>query len=148
MAALGERDCYIEQRSPASNDSLSANRVVVARAHGAVILWNGIATVKRVIKAAPAGVRGVERVTRIRERHNELRSGNVGDLFIHIAGANRKILDCWQSITNLSEKAFVVRKVQRLAVPAMMISIDPRLERITDIEQLTIAGSEIAHQIG
>ena len=83
-----------------------------------LILWNGIRTVKRGVKTAPAGIRGIERITRVRERHNELWPGNAGNLVIDIVGANSEVLDRCQKITNLLEKAFVVEKVQRLGSPA------------------------------
>ena len=47
---------------------------------------NGVSAIKRIVKAAPACIRSIERVAGVRERH--LRSGNVGDLIVHIRCAN------------------------------------------------------------
>jgi hypothetical protein len=148
VTALGKRGGHVEQRTPTRHNSLTANRVVWARARGAAILWNSVSAIKRIVKAAPARVRSIERITGIRERHHELRSGNMGDLFIHVPGANGEVVDLRQKITDLAQKTFVVGKVQRLADPAGVISVDARLETITNVEQLPIAPSEIVYQIG
>jgi hypothetical protein len=69
----------------------------------------------------------------------------VGDLIIHIAGANGEVADLRQKITYLAEKTFVLRNLQRLGGPVTMIHVDARLERITNLEQLPITLPEIAN---
>jgi hypothetical protein len=71
----------------------------------------------------------------------------MGDLFIHVPSANGEVVDLRQKITDLAQKTFVVGKVQRLADTAGVISVDARLETITNVEQLPIALSEIVYQI-
>jgi hypothetical protein len=108
VTALAELDRHVEQRAPARHDSLTANRVVWAGPRGTPILGNCVGAVKRIVKAAPTRVRGIERVAGVRERYNELRSGNVGNLIVHIGCANGEIIDLWQEVTYFSQKAFVV----------------------------------------
>ena len=147
VTALGDRGGLIEQRTPARHDAFTANRIVCADPCGAPILGNSVSAVKRIVKAAPARVRRIKRIPGVRERHNELRSGNVGNLIVHIGCVNGKVADLRQKITYLAEKTFVLREVQRLADAVAVISVDARLERITNPEQLPIALSEVAHQI-
>jgi hypothetical protein len=65
------------------------------------------------------------------------------DLIIHITGANSEIVGLRPKITYLTKKAFVLRNVQRLPDPTGVISVDARLQRITNLEQLPIAGPEV-----
>jgi hypothetical protein len=71
-----------------------------------VILRNGIGTVKRVIKAAPAGVGGIERVTRIREGYNELRSGK-------------------EKLNHLMAAELLTSRGRRIAVNIAKLGVDP-----------------------
>jgi hypothetical protein len=45
-----------------------------------------------------------------------------------------EVFDLRQKITNLAEKMFLLRNVQRLADPLTVIRVDARLERITPID--------------
>src|SRR5690606_1417252 len=83
---LDERRDLVEQLVRASNHEPAALRVIRRAAVGAVRLGQDVRAVKRVVKTAPAGVRGVQRITRLVDRNDELRAGDVPDLGIDVSG--------------------------------------------------------------
>jgi len=68
------------------------------------------------------------------------------DFIIHIAGANSEAIDLRLKITYLADKTFVLQEVQQLADAVAVISVDAQLKRITKVEQLAIALTEVARQ--
>ena len=67
-----------------ADDALAARRVVAAALLGAAVLRDHVGAIQRVVEAAPARVGRVQCVARIVDRHDELRSGHLGDLRIDV----------------------------------------------------------------
>src|SRR5438477_13141951 len=74
VAAMSKWHGFIKQLTRAHNHALAANLVVGAAPRCTSVVWDGIGPVQSVIKAPPAGICGVHRVSCIRQGHNELRS--------------------------------------------------------------------------
>ena len=84
--AAGERHGLIEEFVGFRDHALAANGVVAAALLGAVVLGDDVRAVERVVEAAPARVRGVQRVARVVDGHDELRAGERRDLGIDVRG--------------------------------------------------------------
>ncbi|KAG1173677.1 hypothetical protein G6F35_016731 [Rhizopus arrhizus] len=85
VRTLGKRSGGIQESAGARDDGGAAVGVValagVARRGG-----NGVGAVERVVQAAPARVGGVQRVARIRHRHDQLRAGLLRDFGVDVVG--------------------------------------------------------------
>ena len=71
-----------------------SNRAGAALCIVTLALWQiaqRIGAIQRVIQAAPAGVRRVQRKAGVHDRHNQLRAGQIGDLGIDRRCLNREI---------------------------------------------------------
>ena len=110
-----QRRGLVEERPARADDPLAADLVEAASALGAAILRDGVGAVERVVEAAPAGVGGVERVAGVRDRHDELRPGDAGDLVVHVLRSDRERLRLRQEIADLAQEALVRRRVEGLA---------------------------------
>src|SRR5512133_3835979 len=128
------------------DDSLTAYLVVRTCAGGAAVLRDGIRAIECIVEAAPARVCGIQRISRVGERHDELGPGNYRDLVIDISGADSKIIAFWQNIADITQKPLVVAQVKRLAGALTMILIDAELELVPNLEQLAIARAALAQQ--
>src|SRR6266496_1518026 len=114
----------------------------------AVFLRDGIRAIECIVEAAPARVCGIQRISRVGERHNELRPGNYRDLVIDISGADSKIIAFWQNIADVTQKPLVLAQIKWLAGALTMILIDAGLELVANLEQLAIARAAVAQQLG
>jgi hypothetical protein len=148
VAAAAEGDGLIKDGAPARHDSLTAYLVVCTRASGAAVLRDGIRAIECIVEAAPADVCGIQRISRVGERHDELGSGNYRDLVIDISGADSKIVPFGQNIADVTQKTLVVAQIKWLAGALTMILIDARLELVANLEQLAIARAAVAQQLG
>src|SRR3546814_1844047 len=72
------------------NHLRAARGIIAAPLFRAVPLGNDIGAIERVIKAAPARVRRVQRIAGVGERHDELRPGESRDFRVHTGGADGK----------------------------------------------------------
>ena len=81
VAAGGERHGGIEE-GLGLGDHLVAARLVVAFSAFARIVRNSVGAVEGVIERAPARIRGVQRVARIGEGHDELRAADLADFLV------------------------------------------------------------------
>ena len=148
MAAAGEWDGLIKHGAPARHNSLTAYLVVRTCAGGAAVLRDGIRAIECIVEAAPARVCGIQRISRVGERHDELGPSNYRDLVIDISGADSKIVAFWQNIADVTQKALVVAQIKWLAGALTMILIDAGLELVANLEQLAIARAAVAQQLG
>ena len=144
VAALGQRR-HIVQHLAGEGDDLSAALLVIA---GPALARDRIRPVQRVVQAAPPGIGGVQRETRVRCRHHQLRPGDAGDLVIDEGGVDGKILALGQKIADLSQEAGVGLGVHRAGGEGAVPGVNLGLERITHRQQGGIARAEIGEDGG
>jgi len=66
-------------------------------------------------------------------------------LVIHVGGTNRKIRRLGRQIFDVVQKSFILGDVERPTSPSAMKVVDARLQRVSQVEQLAITGSEAAY---
>ena len=86
------------------DDARAADRVVAGAARRAAVLGDGVGAVQRVVQAAPARVRGIQRIARVGHRHDELRAGDAGDLGIDVVRADREVRRLWLQIADAAQE--------------------------------------------
>jgi hypothetical protein len=101
-----------------------------------------VGAVPRVVKAAPAGVGGVEDEAFVERRHDQLRTGEDGDLAIDFGGADVELARLGNEVADLLEERAILGAVVRLAAPFAVPGVDLRLERVTLGQELAVAGDE------
>ena len=146
VAAAGQRHDAVEELPRTGDDAGAADRVVLGRAFAAAVLGDGVGPVERVVEAAPAGVGGVQRVARIRHRHDELRPCDGRDLGIDVGGLGREALAFGHQVADLPEHRLVLRQVDRLVVVLAVPGVDAALQLFPLGEQLAVAGREVVDQ--
>ncbi len=129
-------------------DHLVAAGLVVALAAFAGFVRYRIGAIKCIVQAAPARIGGVQGVTRIGERHDQLRSANLADFLIDIRGLDLLGRRLRQQIADLPEKRRVGVHVERLALVGAMPAVDFRLQGVAHREQVAVFRSEIAEDGG
>src|SRR5262245_9130938 len=134
--------------APARNDSRTAYLVVRICAGSAAILQDGIRAIECVVEASPARVCGIQGISRVGERHDELGPGNYRDLVIDISCSDNKIVFFRHNIADVTQKPLVVTQIKWLVGVLLMILIDSGLELVPNLEQLAIAWAAVAQQLG
>jgi hypothetical protein len=74
----------VEIAAGAGHDPGAAGAVVAAAADRAALLRDRIGAVEGIVERAPAGIGGIEGVAGVRDRHDELRSRDAGDLVVDV----------------------------------------------------------------
>ena len=148
MAAARQGSGLVQHLAGMRHHLGAARLVVAARAAGAVLLGDGVGAVERVVEAAPAGIGGIERIAGIGDRHHELRTGDAGDLVVHVLRLDRKILRLGQHIADIAQELLVLGLVEGLARQAAVILVDLALDLVADGEQLPVARREVPHEPG
>src|SRR5262249_16112646 len=121
---------------------------VRTRARGAAVLRDDIRAIECIVEAAPARVCGIQRISRVGERRDELGPGNYRDLVIDIGGSDRKTVAFWQNIADFTHQLIVVAQIKWLAGALTMVLIDAGLELVANLEQLAIARAAVGQQLG
>ncbi|MNG90507.1 hypothetical protein D3C79_494010 [compost metagenome] len=146
MRSTVERDGLVEEVPGEGNDLGATDRVVGIATPGAVGFADGIGAVQRVIQRTPAGIRGVERVARVAQRYDQLRTGLHGDLAVDLGGADAHRLGNVDQIADAAQEALVGGHVGDrtgvLAVPGVQF----RLQAFAFGEQLTVARCQVVDQ--
>src|SRR5262249_36299478 len=148
VAAVGKWHALIKHGAPARHDSLTAYLVVRTCAGGAAVLRDGIRAIECIVEAAPARVCGIQRISRVGERHDELGPGNYRDFVIDISGSDSKVVPFGQNIADVTQKPLVVAQIKWLAGALTMILIDAGLELVANLKQLAIALAAVTQQFG
>ena len=107
-----------------------------------------VGAIKRIVEAAPARVGGIQRITRVGERHYKLRSADFSDLFIDIGSLDLLGRGLRQQIADLLEKRRVGIHVERLAFVGAMPAVNLGLQFVANREQLAVPRSQIADDGG
>ncbi len=137
VASGGERHGGIE-KSFRFGDDLVAACLVVALAGFTGFMRYRIGAIKRIVKAAPAGVGGVQRVAGVGERHHQLRSANFSDLFVDICCLDLLGGRLRQEIADLLEQCGVRIHVERLTLVGAVPAVDFRLQGVAHREQFSV----------
>ena len=95
--------------------SLTAPAVVAFAARKLAPIRDHVGPVERVVEAAPASVRGVERIARVGERHDELRPGDMRDFVVDPGGLGPHARGLRQQVADFPQETFVGCKVERSA---------------------------------
>ena len=148
VASLPERDDLVEERPAPRDHPGSPGRVVGGgRVPGPVLLpllaGNHVRAVEGVVEAAPARVRGVQRVAGVVDGDDELRSGERADLGVHVLGRDAEGLRLGEEVARRLEVRAVGTGVPRLARPLAVPAIEPRLMRGSDVEEPPVLGGEL-----
>ncbi len=146
MAAVGERRGLVEQRAGTRDHLRTAYLVVAGASAGTVIVGNGIGPVESVIQAAPAGIRRVQRVPRIGDRHNQLGSRHHGNLQVHVGGFDLERVGFRFEIADIPQKSLVIRRIEACAV-RLMIAVDLLLKGISSVKQSAVCRTETRNKL-
>jgi hypothetical protein len=132
------------QEHPRPRDHPRAPAPVIAAGRGRAP--HRVGAVERVIKAPPPRVRGVERIARVRDRHDELRPRHGGDLGVDVARVDLERLALGQEIADLLEEPLVRLVVVRRVAVADVPGVDLRLKLVPPGQQRPVARSAVLHQ--
>ena len=127
VASGRQRDGRIEKGLGLGDDLVAAG-LVVALAAFAGFVRDRIGAIKRVVKAAPARVGGVQGVARIGQRHDQLRSADLADFLVDIGGLDLLGRRLRQQIADFLQKRRVGIHVERLALVGAVPAVDFRLQ--------------------
>ena len=143
VAALGQREGLVEEIGRIGDNGFAAPGVEAFGGREIALARNRVGAVERIIEAAPARVRGIERVSGVGHRHHQLRAADRGNLGIEPGGLDGEIGRLVDEIADVLEEALVAvgaggnRPV--LAVPV----VDLRLHLVADGEQFAVTRREI-----
>lgn len=114
------RHDLVEQVADPRDNSRSALHVV--RPFESAVTQD-VGSVHGVVERTPSGIRGVQCVARVHDRHDELRAGNGRDLCIDVARVNRERSAFRHQIPDFFEKPSIGSFIQSLpgacSVPAV-----------------------------
>ena len=110
---LGEWRGLIEKTTGESNHFCPARWIVhpTTATCRAIGLGDHVRAVERVVKRTPASVGGVERVPRVQERHDELRTCLQSELGVDVGSGDAEAWWHWREVADALEKAPVSRYV-------------------------------------
>ena len=136
----------VEKFSRPGDDLGAAHGIVAAGPGRAAILGNRIRAVQRIVERAPARIGGVQRVARVHDGHDQLRSGDAGDLVVDIGRLDLEIRPFRHEVADLGQHRFVGRGIVRLAFAGDMPRVDLGLHFGALGDQRAIAGAEVVDQ--
>ncbi|EKD97052.1 MAG: hypothetical protein ACD_23C01097G0001 [uncultured bacterium] len=154
MRALAQRRATVEHMARIGNHLGATLGVVTAADFFATLgLVDHIGAVKRVVQGAPARVGGVERVTRVQDRHHQLRAGLPGQLGVHVRGGDAGLFGRLDQVTNAFQEGTVVRHVRGLgritcgdgAGVGLVPVVELGLQAVTLGQQGDVLGRQVGH---
>ena len=102
-ATPGKGEGLIEEGANAGDNLATADRVI-AGTTGIAIGRNGIGAIKGVVETAKAGIGGIQRITGVGDRHDKLRPGDAGDLWVNARGIDAEIRALLDQIADFGQK--------------------------------------------
>ncbi len=142
MACGRERHGGVEE-GLGLGDHLVAARLVVALSAFARIMRDRVGAVEGVVERAPACIGGVQRIARIGQRHDQLRTADLADLLVDISGLDLVGRGLRLEITDLFQEGGVCVDVELLALVGAMPAVDLVLQGIALLQELAVLRSEI-----
>src|SRR5690606_16700486 len=99
------------------------------------------------VEGPPTGVCGVQRVTRVHDWNDELRTGKASDFRVDVLRADLERLAFWNEVANFPEERLVVSDIDWAAVRPMPC-IDCRLKFVTTLEKRAVLWREFMDNVG
>ena len=148
VRAARERRRVVEHAARVVDHVLAARRVVGRGALGAVVFRQRVGAVQRVVQAAPARVRRVQRIARVRQRHDELRAGLLGDFAVDVRGGCRDVRRCGHQVADPFEERAIRGVVAHRAGVRAVPRVEFLLQAVAFREQFAVARRQLVHQRG
>jgi hypothetical protein len=145
---LRQREGLVEQRFRTGDDKRAALRIVAVAALRPALFRKGIGAIKRIVKAAPAGVCRVQRIACVRQRNHELRPGNAADLVIDICRRHFPALRLLHEITDFLQEFFILGSIEILGRMVAVVEVDLGLKLVAEFQQRPVFRREILHDAG
>ena len=147
VAATCKRRSVIQKTTCIGDHLGAAHRIVTAAKIGTAILGNRVRAIKGVIQAAPAGIGGVQRIARIHNRHDQLRSRDSRNLRIHVIRIDGESVAFLYQVTDLGKERFIRGRVEFLTFAGLVPGVDLRLQRIPSRQQFAVPGREVTENL-
>ena len=146
MAAHGHGGGAVQESARVADHIPAPHRVVFSSAPPPPTFGDDIGAVQRVVKAPPAGVGGVQRVSGVVHWRHQLGAGDAGDLVIGARDGDLEIAALGDKIADvLQEPALGLRIMLRIVpVPA----VDPGLKRVSPGQQGAVLGPQVGDNAG
>ena len=141
-----QRKVLIQKFASIGDDARTASRVVAVPACCALALRHHVGAVQRIVQAAPARVRGVERVARVAYWYDELWTGGGRDLRINMGRFNAEGCSFGHQVADVPEHRLVRRPETPCARPPLVPGIDVLLERSAFFQQRPVHGDELPQE--
>jgi hypothetical protein len=143
MARPRDREGVVEEHPRPRHDPRAAPPVIATggrqRAHR-------VGAVKRVVKAPPARIGGVQRKARIGDRHHELRPRHRGDLGVDLRGLDAEIPALGHEVADLLQERLVAVAVMGLPLARAVPVVDLRLKRRAPLQKRAVFRREVMQQ--
>ena len=143
-AGGAKRHCLVKEWPHAGDDLATAHRII-ATGSGFTVRRNGIGTVKRIIQAAIAGVCGVQRISRIGDRHNQLRAGDAGNFRVYIGCVYAEIVPFGDQIANGFKKGHMVSFIDTVPGIVLQPGVDLGLHCFARFKQCAVLWYQTGH---
>ena len=111
VRASRQRCRAVKHATGVGNHFGAAFRVKAGAFLRAILFGNRIGAVQGVVKAAPAGVRRVQRIACVAHRHNQLRACLNGNFTVNVGGGRFYISRRFCQVANLFQEATVSRHI-------------------------------------
>ena len=106
----------IQEISCPSDDSFTPYGIVFSSFFCAIVFWNCVRSVERVIEALPPSVRSVECVSRICDRDDKLWSSDGRNFPVNVICRDRKVFPFGNQISDLREERLIRLQIGALAM--------------------------------
>ena len=147
MAVRGERHHLVQQFTYSGNHATPSDRIVARTADGVTIVGHGIGAIQRVIETAPSRIGGIQCVTSVGHRDDQLRSRNRGDLRIYVGRGDREIRRLRLQIADPVQEIAITIRADRLTAMLNVPRVDLPLQVVALVEQCPVARREIVDQL-
>ena len=137
MTAAGQRRQLVEYGACPGNN-LGAARCIVTTGTGHRRLYR-VGAIEGVIQADPARIGSIKCITRVADRHHQLRPGGGRNLDIYMAGVDCERGRLIDQITDATQKRRMRRDIEWLLAMFVPPLVDLRLQRIALGQQRLIA---------
>ena len=107
---------------------------------------HGIGAVKAIVKAAPAGIGGIQSIAGVGDRHDKLRASDRGDLGIDIGGLDLEIFPFGQEIADVREEGLIGFVIMRLVAIGDVPCVNLRLDLVALGQKRTVLRPKIMNE--
>ena len=145
MRSCRQRCRLIQKRLGPCDNPRTPRRVI------ALATWQiaqRIGAIKRIIKASPPRIRGIQRKAGVGDRDNQLRTGHGRNLGVDIRSLDLERVTLWHQIANLAQERLIRHRIMRLPLAGNVPVIDLPLNLGPLGQKHSILGPQIMHQGG